>query len=81
MIRKGVILALAVTLSGCASIGTINGVRMNATTPSGDTYCDQPANRVTCILLAAGAIGGLAALFLANTNHHSTPSSSAPPPS
>ena len=68
MIRKLALAALAVQLAGCASIDTINGVRMNASTAPDATYCDR--NPTLCILLSAGAIGGLGAIFLANRNHH-----------
>jgi len=81
MIRILALTALAVMLSGCAEIGTINGVRMNATTSSDDTFCSRnDDNRRLCILLGAGFIGGLGGIFLANQHHHTTPPAQSPPP-
>jgi len=70
MFQKFALTILALALSGCASIDTINGVRMNASTAPDATYCDR--NPTVCILLGSGAIGGLGAIFLANRDHHNS---------
>lgn len=60
--------ALAVALSACAGIDTINGVRLNATRAPESSYCDR--NPTVCVLFGAAFVGGLGAIFAANVAHH-----------
>lgn len=78
MTRRISLAALAILLSGCATIETVNGVRMNATTAPDATYCDR--NRTICILFGVAFIGGLGAIFAANSDHHNAPPSAPLPP-
>ena len=76
--------AMSCSATACSSIGTINGVRMNATTAPEETYCER--HRIRCILGAAFFIGGATALMLSNDHDHprrnngSPGSNGSPPP-
>ncbi len=78
MMRKVSLAALAILLSGCANIETVNGVRMNATSASDATYCDR--NPRICILFGAALIGGLGAIFAGSIDHHHGNQPASPPP-
>ena len=80
-LRLAAVSLLAATTAGCANIGTINGVRMNATTPSEKTYCEQnEQNRLFCVLFVAGFVGGGIAAVLNGHHSHAPVAPPAPPP-
>ena len=82
MLRKSSVMIVALTASamvaGCSNIGTINGVRMNATTAPDATYCGQHPE--VCILAGIAIVGGGIALIETRPHHHSTPAAAPPPP-
>lgn len=71
-VKRTLATGVAVALAGCSSIGTINGVsldagRMGATETPGSTFCEQqPA---TCIAAGVAIVGGIIALGVAGGNH------------
>ncbi len=72
-IKIAAVMLLAGSLSACSSINTINGVRMGATTTKDRSFCAQPKNRILCIAIAAGAVGGVTALIVRSRRNKSTP--------
>ena len=70
-LRTVVVLAVAASLAGCASIGEINGVNIRpAAADSSSDFC--ATNPAVCILGGAAAAGGigLGAWELLKTRHH-----------
>jgi hypothetical protein len=56
--RVGLVVLLSLSMAGCASVRTVNGVDVHD--PSTDQCARQP---FTCILLAGVLVGGTAALL------------------
>ena len=63
------LLSAALAVAGCSNVGSINGIRMNASTAPDATYCD--ANPEICVLGAAAIVGG--GIALVGFRHHDAP--------
>ncbi len=58
MIGYAAMLVAATLLAGCGSIGTVNGVRMNATSAPDAFFCDK--NPEICVAAGVAVIAGVA---------------------
>ena len=67
--KIGIVAATALSMGGCASVGTVNGVNLNS--PPSDPCHGQV---VTCILVGGVVVGG-AALLLAGRSKRTSPNS------
>lgn len=62
-------LLLAATIGGCSNVGTVNGIRMNASTAPEATYCDK--NPAVCLLIGVAIVGG--GIALVESRHSNAP--------
>ncbi len=83
--KRAMTIASCVSLGACSSIGTVNGVelnapRMGATDAGPQPYCSQNVQQQwICIIGGLAIVGGFAAIAL--SHHDSNPSAPpAPPP-